>query len=67
MPVPESTRKRLARQRRLIDPAFEGGRLRDTYPAMLAAGEATVGEWQAVLEQSQREEILLVRRRVEIL
>lgn len=25
------------RQRRLIDPAFEGGRLRDTFPAMLAA------------------------------
>lgn len=25
------------RQRRIIDPAFEGGRLRDTYPAMLAA------------------------------
>lgn len=24
-------------QRRIIDPAFEGGRLRDTYPAMLAA------------------------------
>ena len=28
------------RQRRIIDPAFEGGRLRDTYPAMLAAGQA---------------------------
>lgn len=28
------------RQRRLIDPAFEGGRLRDTYPAMLAAARA---------------------------
>ncbi len=28
------------RQRRLIDPAFEGGRLRDTFPAMWAAGEA---------------------------
>ena len=28
------------RQRRIIDPAFEGGRLRDTYPAMWAAGEA---------------------------
>lgn len=28
------------RQRRLIDPAFEGGRLRDTFNAMLAAGEA---------------------------
>ncbi len=29
-------------QRRIIDPAFEGGRLRDTYPAMYAAGEAAV-------------------------
>ncbi|WP_422072949.1 cytochrome P450 [Tranquillimonas rosea] len=28
------------RQRRIIDPAFEGGRLRDTFPAMLAAGRA---------------------------
>lgn len=30
------------RQRRIIDPAFEGGRLRDTFPAMVAAGEAAV-------------------------
>jgi cytochrome P450 len=30
------------RQRRIIDPAFEGGRLRDTYPAMLAAAQAAV-------------------------
>ncbi|PIE07395.1 MAG: cytochrome P450 [Rhodobacterales bacterium] len=30
------------RQRRIIDPAFEGGRLRDTFPAMWAAGVATV-------------------------
>ncbi|PYG34472.1 cytochrome P450 [Pelagimonas varians] len=28
------------RQRRIIDPAFEGGRLRDTYPAMWAASVA---------------------------
>lgn len=28
------------RQRRIIDPAFEGGRLRDTFPAIWAAGEA---------------------------
>ena len=28
------------RQRRIIDPAFEGGRLRDTFPAMWDAGEA---------------------------
>ncbi|WP_438991301.1 cytochrome P450 [Lentibacter sp.] len=30
------------RQRRIIDPAFEGGRLRDTFPAMWAASEACV-------------------------
>ena len=28
------------RQRRIIDPAFEGGRLRETYPAMWQAAEA---------------------------
>lgn len=28
------------RQRRIIDPAFEGGRLRDTFPAMVAAGQS---------------------------
>lgn len=27
------------RQRRIIDPSFEGGRLRDTFPAMLAAAK----------------------------
>ena len=30
------------RQRRIIDPAFEGGRLRDSFPAMLAAAKAAV-------------------------
>lgn len=30
------------RQRRIIDPAFEGGRLRETYPAILAATEAAI-------------------------
>ncbi len=30
------------RQRRIIDPAFEGGRLRDTFPAMWEAAEAAV-------------------------
>lgn len=29
-------------QRRIIDPSFEGGRLRDTFPAMLEAGRAAV-------------------------
>ncbi|MDO6590749.1 cytochrome P450 [Loktanella sp. D2R18] len=28
------------RQRRIIDPAFEGGRLRDTFPGIFAAGQA---------------------------
>ena len=31
-----------ARQRRIIDPAFEGGRLRETFPAILSASEAAV-------------------------
>jgi len=30
------------RQRRIIDPAFEGGRLRDVFPSMLDAGQAAV-------------------------
>ena len=30
------------RQRRIIDPAFEGGRLRDAFPAIVAAGQAAV-------------------------
>nr|WP_217430461.1 cytochrome P450 [Sulfitobacter algicola] len=30
------------RQRRIIDPAFEGGRLRDTFPSMWDAGQAAV-------------------------
>jgi cytochrome P450 len=30
------------RQRRIIDPAFEGGRLRDAFPAIWQAGEAAV-------------------------
>ena len=34
------------RQRRIIDPAFEGGRLRDTFPAMRAAGEAACDRLQ---------------------
>jgi cytochrome P450 len=35
------------RQRRIIDPAFEGGRLRDTFPAMWAAGEAAAARMEA--------------------
>ncbi len=35
------------RQRRIIDPAFEGGRLRDTFPAMWAAGQSAVARLAA--------------------
>ncbi len=39
------------RQRRIIDPAFEGGRLRDTFPAMLAATRAAIARMpQGVVE-----------------
>ncbi|MFN4154604.1 MAG: cytochrome P450 [Paracoccaceae bacterium] len=35
------------RQRRIIDPAFEGGRLRDTFPAMWQAAEAATSRLNA--------------------
>ena len=35
------------RQRRIIDPAFEGGRIRDGFPAMLAAAEGAVARLRA--------------------
>jgi cytochrome P450 len=35
------------RQRRIIDPAFAGGRLRDTFPAMLDAADAAVARLEA--------------------
>lgn len=35
------------RQRRIIDPAFEGGRLRETFPAMWAASEGAVKRLKA--------------------
>ena len=38
------------RQRRLIDPAFEGGRLRDTFPAMWAAAQANVARLSALAD-----------------
>ncbi len=38
------------RQRRIIDPAFEGGRLRDVFPSMLEAGQAAVGRLQPLAE-----------------
>lgn len=38
------------RQRRIIDPAFEGGRLRDTFPAMVAAGHGAVARLAAMAD-----------------
>ncbi len=35
------------RQRRIIDPAFEGGRLKQSFPAMWAAGQAAVARLQS--------------------
>lgn len=40
------------RQRRIIDPAFEGGRLRETYPAMWAAARASVARLEAEIAQN---------------
>ena len=39
------------RQRRIIDPAFEGGRLRDTFPAMFAAGTEAVNRLSARVDE----------------
>ncbi len=38
------------RQRRIIDPAFEGGRLRDTFPSMLVAGQGAVARLTALAD-----------------
>ncbi|MFU8779292.1 MAG: cytochrome P450 [Roseovarius sp.] len=38
------------RQRRIIDPAFEGGRLRDTFGAMVTAGEGAVARLAPLAE-----------------
>ncbi len=38
------------RQRRIIDPAFEGGRLRDVFPSMLEAGQAAVARLKPLAE-----------------
>ncbi len=38
------------RQRRIIDPAFEGGRLRDTFPAMLTAGQGAVARLKGLAD-----------------
>ncbi|MFA3915771.1 cytochrome P450 [Ruegeria hyattellae] len=39
------------RQRRIIDPAFEGGRLRDTFPAMQAAARAAAERLEGQIGQ----------------
>jgi len=43
------------RQRRIIDPAFEGGRLRDTFPGILAAADAGVGRIAALADGQPQE------------
>jgi len=43
------------RQRRIIDPAFEGGRLRDTYPAMWAATEAALARFSTLASGTPEE------------
>ena len=43
------------RQRRIIDPAFEGGRLRDTFPAMWAAGEASIARMTKLADSTPQE------------
>ncbi|WP_278922433.1 cytochrome P450 [Pseudophaeobacter profundi] len=45
------------RQRRIIDPAFEGGRLKETYPAMRAAAEAAVERLHQQLGQGDEVEV----------
>ncbi|WP_136635514.1 cytochrome P450 [Pseudooceanicola onchidii] len=40
------------RQRRIIDPAFEGGRIKDTFPAMRAAAEACVSRLSEKTDQT---------------
>ncbi|MGR3495884.1 cytochrome P450 [Citreimonas sp.] len=45
------------RQRRIIDPAFEGGRLRETYPAMLDAADAAARRLARAARQGAEVEI----------
>ncbi|WP_439525625.1 cytochrome P450 [Roseovarius mucosus] len=40
------------RQRRIIDPAFEGGRLRDTFAAMVTAGQGAVARMAPLADGS---------------
>ncbi|MDA1154408.1 MAG: cytochrome P450 [Proteobacteria bacterium] len=41
-------------QRRIIDPAFEGGRLRDTFPSIVAAGQAGCDRFAAMADDTPR-------------
>lgn len=43
------------RQRRIIDPAFAGGRLRDTFPGIVAAGQAAVDRLAPIAEDEPQE------------
>lgn len=43
------------RQRRIIDPAFEGGRLRDVFPEMLEAGQAAVARLASTADGTPQE------------
>ncbi|MDN5787894.1 cytochrome P450 [Pseudorhodobacter sp.] len=43
------------RQRRIIDPAFEGGRIRETFPSMLAAGQAAVARMRPGVQEIEPE------------
>lgn len=43
------------RQRRIIDPAFEGGRLRDTFPGISAAADAGVARLNAKADDTPQE------------
>ncbi len=43
------------RQRRIIDPAFAGGRLRDTYPGIKAAADAGVARLAAMADGTPQE------------
>jgi cytochrome P450 len=52
------------RQRRIIDPAFEGGRLRDTFPAMWAAGRGAVARTRAAAPGRDRGPRPATRRRM---
>jgi cytochrome P450 len=45
------------RQRRIIDPAFEGGRLRDVFPSMMDAGNDAVVRLQNLASKSDSIEI----------